>query len=80
MSSKSSYDAKNFTQLQYYNQGAVGTVNEPMLGPAIHAAWGGIGFSAKTAAYQNAGGYATLTQAYPAFDPSNPKNQHFRCK
>ena len=69
----------HFTELQYYNQGRPGRVSQPMLGPVVRSSWGGIGFSSKTKAYQNEGGYATLMQAYSECNGSNPKNCCWEC-
>ena len=58
---------KTYSDLGTYNVGKVGTINEPKLGTFFVPQYGGVGYSSKTKAYQNEGGYATLTQAYPAF-------------
>ena len=51
-----------------------------MFGAFIRSAYGGIGFSSKDKAYQNEGGYATLTQAYAGYVTGcNPKNQNIVC-
>lgn len=76
------FNHKNYPELKHYDQGKPGTVNAPMLGPVIRSAYGGIGFASKDKAYQNEGGYATLTQAYPAFVTGcNPKQRnHCHCR
>ena len=71
-----SHCAKSFNSLGTYTQGKVGTITEPRLGPVLRSAYGGVGFSSSTKAYQNEGSYATLQQAYPQYvgNACNPRN------
>ena len=71
-----SHCAASFNSLGTYTQGKVGTTTAPKLGPLLRSAYGGVGFSSQTKAYQNEGGYATLQQAYPQYQGGscNPKN------
>ena len=74
MSQSNTYNATNcshcsasFNSLGTYTQGKPGTTSAPKLGPFLRSAYGGVGFSSQTKAYQNEGGYATLKQAYPQY-------------